>query len=71
MFAVPASVHAAYGLRQIPYGFKRWVLRQDVKPENLYEWDVEGGVEGGVEGDVEGERKKAEIVQQEKVSDRV
>lgn len=49
MFAVPASVHAAYGLRQIPYGFKRWVLRQDVKPENLYEWDVEGGVEGGVE----------------------
>jgi len=37
VFSVPAHVHAAYGLRQIPYGIKKWVLRQDVQPELLYE----------------------------------
>ncbi|KAL5417013.1 hypothetical protein PMIN06_002925 [Paraphaeosphaeria minitans] len=37
VFSVPTSVHAAYGLRQIPYFFKRFVFRRDVQPEQLYE----------------------------------
>jgi len=39
VFAVPARVHAAYGLRQIPYGIKKWILRQDVEAEELYKMD--------------------------------
>ncbi|EGN94788.1 hypothetical protein SERLA73DRAFT_114233 [Serpula lacrymans var. lacrymans S7.3] len=41
IFAVPAHVHAAYGLRQIPYGVKKWVLWQNVKPESLYDFESE------------------------------
>lgn len=37
IFSVPTSVHASYGLRQIPYFFKRYVFRRDVQPEQLYE----------------------------------
>ncbi|KAF4265820.1 hypothetical protein KXV68_003707 [Aspergillus fumigatus] len=37
VFSVPTRFHAAYGLRQIPYFFKRYILRQQVKPEILYE----------------------------------
>ncbi|KAI9805450.1 MAG: hypothetical protein M1825_000701 [Sarcosagium campestre] len=37
VFSVPTRVHAAYGLRQIPYFFRRYLLRQHVEPENLYE----------------------------------
>lgn len=37
VFSVPTSVHAAYGLRQIPYFFKKYIFRQDVQPEQLYE----------------------------------
>ncbi|KAF9235407.1 hypothetical protein BU15DRAFT_89580 [Melanogaster broomeanus] len=36
VFAVPASVHAAYGLRQIPYGIKKFVLFQNPVAEELY-----------------------------------
>jgi hypothetical protein len=36
VFAVPLSTHAAYGLRQIPYGFKKFVLFQNPIPEELY-----------------------------------
>jgi len=36
VFAVPLSTHAAYGLRQIPYGFKKFVLFQNPVPEELY-----------------------------------
>ena len=39
VFSVPTHVHAAYGLRQIPYFFKRYVFRQHVEPERLYEID--------------------------------
>jgi MFS family permease len=41
VFSVPTSVHAAYGLRQIPYFFKRYIFRQDVQPEQLYETEEE------------------------------
>ena len=39
VFSVPTRVHAAYGARQIPYFFKRYILRQDIQPEILYERD--------------------------------
>lgn len=38
VFSVPTHVHAAYGLRQIPYFIRRYILRQThLKPEKLYE----------------------------------
>ena len=36
VFAVPLSTHAAYGLRQIPYGIKKFVFFQNPTPEELY-----------------------------------
>ena len=39
VFSVPTKFHAKYGLRQIPYFFKRYVLRKPVQPEILYEQD--------------------------------
>jgi len=36
VFSVPLGVHAAYGLRQIPYGIKKFVLFQNPTPEELY-----------------------------------
>ena len=37
VFSVPTHVHAAYGIRQLGYVFKRFILRQHVEPERLYE----------------------------------
>ncbi|KAI9820607.1 MAG: hypothetical protein M1827_004976 [Pycnora praestabilis] len=37
VFSVPTHIHAAYGMRQVPYFFKRYLLRQHVEPEILYE----------------------------------
>jgi hypothetical protein len=65
VFAVPAHVHAAYGLRQIPYGIRKWVLRQKVEPEQLYEMEVED------DDASDNLSKKKDIVHQEKVSDQV
>lgn len=39
VFSVPTHEHAAYGIRQIGYFFKRFILRQHVEPERLYEQD--------------------------------
>ncbi|KAL5386031.1 hypothetical protein DPSP01_004463 [Paraphaeosphaeria sporulosa] len=36
IFSVPTSVRAAYVLRQIPCFFKRYLLRRDIQPEQLY-----------------------------------
>jgi len=41
VFAVPARVHAAYGLRQIPYGIKKFILFQSPPPEELYQVESE------------------------------
>ncbi|XRM38569.1 hypothetical protein ABZX51_001972 [Aspergillus tubingensis] len=41
VFSVPTRFHAAYGLRQIPYFFRRYILRQKIRPEILYERDDE------------------------------
>jgi Sugar (and other) transporter len=37
IFSVPTHIHAAYGLRQVPYFIKRYILWQKVEPEKLYE----------------------------------
>ena len=37
VFSVPTKVHAAYGARQIPYFFNRYILGKKVEPERLYE----------------------------------
>jgi hypothetical protein len=49
VFAVPVRVHAAYGLRQIPYGIRKWLLRQNVQPEKLYEMDDDNVMDKGNE----------------------
>ncbi|CAI7597749.1 unnamed protein product [Penicillium pancosmium] len=42
VFSVPTRFHAQYGLRQIPYFFKRYLFRKDVRPEILYEREDAG-----------------------------
>ncbi len=43
VFGVPSRIHAAYGLRQIPYFFRRYILWQHIEPERLYKReDIEG-----------------------------
>jgi len=37
VFSVPTSKHAAYGARQVPYFFNRYILRRKVEPEILYQ----------------------------------
>jgi Sugar (and other) transporter len=39
VFSVRTRDHAAYGARQVPYFFKRYILRQNVEPEKLYDMD--------------------------------
>jgi MFS family permease len=39
VFSVSTRFHAAWGLRQIPYFFKRYLFRMNVKPEVLYEME--------------------------------
>ncbi|KAF8836196.1 hypothetical protein BDN67DRAFT_958317 [Paxillus ammoniavirescens] len=49
VFAVPAHVHAAYGLRQIPYGIKKFVLFQNPVPEELYLPEGDSEASSGVD----------------------
>jgi hypothetical protein len=42
VFAIDAGIHAGYGLRQIPYCFKKFVLFQNPVPEQLHQ--LEGRV---------------------------
>lgn len=74
VFSVPTRTHAAYGLRQIPYGFRKWVLRQDVVAEDLYgDEDTVDGMDGGSSTGVEKGEKggKGDLARREKVTDRV
>ena len=41
VFSVPTHVHAAYGLRQIPYFIQRYIFRRNVEPEILYQREEE------------------------------
>ncbi|KAF2639139.1 hypothetical protein P280DRAFT_491058 [Massarina eburnea CBS 473.64] len=43
VFSIPTYVHAAYGFRQIPYFFRRYVFRRKVEPENLFDRDQDDG----------------------------
>lgn len=50
VFSVPTHIHAAYGLRQIGYFFRKYLLRQHVEPEILYQredLDEDTGYEEG------------------------
>ncbi|GAA5951467.1 hypothetical protein JCM3765_005943 [Sporobolomyces pararoseus] len=39
VFSVPTKKHAAYHIRQLPYNFKKYILRRQVGPkEELYHW---------------------------------
>jgi hypothetical protein len=40
VFSIPTRQHAAWGARQVPYVFRKYILRQDVLPEVLYEPDM-------------------------------
>ncbi len=37
IFSVPTHIHAAYGIRQVGFFVRRYILRQHVEPERLYE----------------------------------
>ena len=37
VFSVPTRIHASYGMRQVPYFFRRYLPRQHAEPERLYE----------------------------------
>ncbi|OJA11470.1 hypothetical protein AZE42_10276, partial [Rhizopogon vesiculosus] len=60
VFAVPLSTHAAYGLRQIPYGFKKFVLFQNPVAEELYQ--QESASEVSIQGDEKARREMKEDV---------
>ncbi|PQE25593.1 MFS sugar transporter protein [Rutstroemia sp. NJR-2017a BBW] len=40
VFSIPTRQHAVWGARQVPYVFRKYILRQDVLPEVLYEPDM-------------------------------
>ncbi|KAJ7769957.1 hypothetical protein B0H16DRAFT_1516921 [Mycena metata] len=60
VFSVPMRDHAAYGLRQVPYGIRKFVLRQNVTAERLYDAD-DDSLDGA-----ESERERGKLVQREK-----
>ncbi|KAG1810458.1 uncharacterized protein HD556DRAFT_1223472 [Suillus plorans] len=62
VFAVPLSTHAAYGLRQIPYGIKKFVLFQNPTPEQLYEFESESEV-SSTRGDENAKREVKDDVE--------
>lgn len=53
VFSVPTHIHAAYGLRQVPYFFKRYLLRQHIEPERLYEREDVVDEDAGYDHDAE------------------
>ncbi|KAL8671853.1 MAG: hypothetical protein Q9168_003669 [Polycauliona sp. 1 TL-2023] len=53
VFSVPTRVHARYGLRQLRYFVKRYLLRRDVEPERLYAHEDTREVDRGFDRDDE------------------
>ncbi|KAL9001363.1 MAG: hypothetical protein Q9169_000254 [Polycauliona sp. 2 TL-2023] len=53
VFSVPTNVHARYGLRQLRYFVKRYVLRRQVQPERLYPHEDTRDVDRGFDHDDE------------------
>jgi MFS family permease len=40
VFSIPTRAHAAWGLKQIPYFFGRYILRRDIQPPRLVEREI-------------------------------
>ncbi|KAI5777753.1 hypothetical protein EDC01DRAFT_386336 [Geopyxis carbonaria] len=59
VFSVPTRVHAAWGLRQIPYFINRYIFRRDVPKEDLYNFqDVQYSRESfDGESEIEAEKR--------------
>ena len=53
VFSVPTQLHAAYGRRQVGYFVRRYIFRQHVEPERLYEREDRGDNEVGYDQDTE------------------
>lgn len=53
VFSVPSSVHARYGVRQLRYFLKRYVMRRHVEPETLYEHEDTRDLDRGFDHDDE------------------
>ncbi|KAL8953899.1 MAG: hypothetical protein Q9222_000273 [Ikaeria aurantiellina] len=53
VFSVPTGVHAAYGLRQLRYFIKRYVMRRHIQPETLYEHEDTRDMDRGFDYDDE------------------
>lgn len=53
VFSVPTRLHAMYGLKQVPYFFKRYLLRQHVEPQRLYEQEDMSDPDTGYDFDAE------------------
>ncbi|EKG11024.1 Sugar/inositol transporter [Macrophomina phaseolina MS6] len=62
VFSVPTSKHAAYGARQIPYFFNRYILRRNVEPELLYQVEDVNAADD-VEDTAADERAKSSAVE--------
>jgi len=65
VFAIPLRTHAAYGLRQIPYGFKKFVLFQNPVAEELYRMESVSELSSG--GDEKAMREMREDVKRTNV----
>ncbi|KAI5984767.1 hypothetical protein EDC04DRAFT_2914118 [Pisolithus marmoratus] len=61
VFSVPLRVHAAYGLRQIPYGIKKFILFQNPTPEELYQPESDSEVNSNA-GDDAGKKEARQSV---------
>ena len=59
VFAVPLTVHAAYGLRQIPYGIKKFLLFQNPTPEELYSFELDS--ETSSKADAQAKETRADL----------
>lgn len=53
VFAVPTRAHMGYGLRQIPYFFRRYLLLQHVELQPLEDRDDESEIDHGYNDDLE------------------
>jgi hypothetical protein len=43
VFSIPTRVHAIYGIRQLAYFLRRYLLRREVEPVDLFERGPMGG----------------------------
>ncbi|OZJ03088.1 hypothetical protein BZG36_03899 [Bifiguratus adelaidae] len=58
VFSVPTSVHAKWGLRQIPYFISRHIFRRKKEPENLFDY---AGMPRPQEDAIEDEKRRLSV----------